>query len=267
MLKDWIKSTTKEILPNTVYGFLHGIYAEINGWVQNPKVRMQQLFGPAGQSGLSRYINNWAAKRVLEAIIVKTDDVKTATWLGQPIWQYPQDVWIIQEVIGEFKPDLIIETGTFMGGSAYFFACLCELLNHGKVVSIDISPVKTIPHDRITYITGSSIEQNVVEQVKNIMSNVNPAKVLVILDSAHNAEHVLNELKIYSKLIPVGSYIHIQDGCIDVLPQFKKGRPGPLVAVKEFLRETRHFTREIDIELKYVMTAHPYGWIRKIAAD
>lgn len=170
----------------------------------------------------------------------------------------------IQEVIGQFKPDLIIETGTFMGGSAYFLACLCELLNHGKVISIDIAPVKIIPHSRITYLIGSSIDPNIVEQVKNIMYGINPQRMLVILDSCHKAEYVLSELNVYSKLIPVGSYIHVQDGCIDVLSLFKKGRPGPLKAVKEFLKTHSNFIRETEIELKYVMTAHPMGWIKKI---
>ena len=44
------------------------------------------------------------------------------TWktrcLGLETQQNPNDVWIIQEVICEVKPDLIIETGTLRGGSA-----------------------------------------------------------------------------------------------------------------------------------------------------
>jgi len=34
---------------------------------------------------------------------------------------------IYQEIMFEVKPDLIMETGTYRGGSALFFAHLCDL--------------------------------------------------------------------------------------------------------------------------------------------
>ncbi len=39
-------------------------------------------------------------------------------WFGIPTQQNPNDVWIIQEIISETKPDFIVETGTAWGGSA-----------------------------------------------------------------------------------------------------------------------------------------------------
>ncbi len=41
-------------------------------------------------------------------------------WLGTAILKCPTDLWIYQEIIYELKPDVIVETGTFNGGSAYF---------------------------------------------------------------------------------------------------------------------------------------------------
>jgi hypothetical protein len=127
--------------------------------------RLLRLIGPGVQNWVARYLDQRASRRVLQAIIMKTNDVETVRWLGQPIWQYPLDAWIIQEVVGELKPDIVVETGTYLGGSAYFFACLCDLLGQGEVISIDIAARGTIPHPRITYLQGSSTDPAIVGSV------------------------------------------------------------------------------------------------------
>src|SRR5262245_36025097 len=60
-------------------------------------------------------------------------------WLGVPTMQNPMDVWITQEIISEQKPDVIVEAGTFLGGSAALWATILEEVNPaGRVVTIDI---------------------------------------------------------------------------------------------------------------------------------
>src|SRR3990172_9484581 len=46
----------------------------------------------------------------------------TTKWLGVPTAQNPNDAWIHQEIIAQVKPDFIVETGTWHGGSASLFA-------------------------------------------------------------------------------------------------------------------------------------------------
>jgi cephalosporin hydroxylase len=59
-------------------------------------------------------------------------------WLGVPCLKCPLDLWIYQEIIGEIRPDLILETGTHLGGSALFLAHLLDSLGSGSIVTIDI---------------------------------------------------------------------------------------------------------------------------------
>src|SRR5688572_16672223 len=66
-------------------------------------------------------------------------------FLGVPTQKCPLDLWIYQEIVHEVRPDLIIETGTADGGSAYYLASLLELLNNGHVVTIDIEPRRHRP--------------------------------------------------------------------------------------------------------------------------
>jgi cephalosporin hydroxylase len=50
----------------------------------------------------------------------------------------PFDFWMYQELIFELRPDLIIETGTFEGASAFYFATILDLIGSGEIVTIDI---------------------------------------------------------------------------------------------------------------------------------
>ena len=49
--------------------------------------------------------------------------------MGVPIIQIPQDMYQIQEIIWDVKPDLIIETGIAHGGSLIFNASMLAILN------------------------------------------------------------------------------------------------------------------------------------------
>ncbi len=63
-------------------------------------------------------------------------------WLGVPVMKCPLDLWQYQEIIYELKPDIIIECGTARAGGALFLASVCDLVNHGSVITIDIEDKK-----------------------------------------------------------------------------------------------------------------------------
>ena len=55
-------------------------------------------------------------------------------FLGVVIGQKPADMWILQELITEIRPDFIIETGTLFGGAALYYATILKQVNNkGKV--------------------------------------------------------------------------------------------------------------------------------------
>src|SRR3989304_1299408 len=76
---------------------------------------------------------------------------KNTKWLGIPILKCPFDCWVYQELLFGIKPDIIIETGTKIGGSALFFASILDLIGKGEIITIDIDGESKRPiHDRIT---------------------------------------------------------------------------------------------------------------------
>jgi len=186
---------------------------------------------------------------------------KNTRWLGINLWKNPLDLWVYQELIHEHRPDLIIETGTWAGGSALFLASLCDLINHGRVITIDIETLDNRPeHERIAYITGSSLDPTVINPVVEQARTCET--VMVLLDSDHNKAHVLNELRIYAPLVTVGSYVVVEDTNINGHPVARSFGPGPMEAVDEFLAEDSRFEIDLTPE-KFLHTFNPHGFLRR----
>ena len=176
---------------------------------------------------------------------------KNTNWLGVPIQKCPLDCWVYQELLFKIKPDLIIETGTKVGGSALFFASILDLIGHGEVITIDINREgELLKHERITYLCGSSVDEAVIKFIEPRVKN---KKVFIILDSDHTKEHVLKELEIYSKFVSLNSYIVVED----------TNTTEPLEAVFEFNRKSKNFTIDRSCE-KFYMTFAPYGFLERI---
>lgn len=183
-------------------------------------------------------------------------------WLGIPTKKCPLDLWIYQEIITELKPDIIIETGTMHGGSALFLASICTMIGSGRIISVDLTYRKTTPgHDRITYLLGSSISDQVLNEIRDIIKPED--RVLVILDSDHHKDHVLKELETYQTFVTKGSYIIVEDTNLNGYPVEKKFGPGPMEAVNEFLDKYPKFEVDSSRE-KFYMTFNPKGFLRRI---
>jgi cephalosporin hydroxylase len=182
------------------------------------------------------------------------------SWMGVPCLKCPLDLWVYQEMLNELRPDLIVETGTFAGGSALYLAHLCDLLGRGDVVTVDIEQRERPAHPRVTYLTGSSVDPDVLDQVR---SKAHAArKVMVILDSDHSFEHVRAELEHYSGLVSEDSYLVVEDTNLSGHPVHPENAQGPLEAVRQFLERHPEFAPDLSRE-KYLMTFNPGGYLRR----
>ena len=183
-------------------------------------------------------------------------------WMNVPCYKCPLDLWIYQEIIAELRPDLIIETGTLMGGSALFLAHMLDIVGKGEVITIDIEVRTSRPdHPRIRYITGSSAHPGLIQ---SLLGNRPDESRLVILDSDHSKAHVLTELRLLSPYVSLGSYIIVEDTNINGHPTFPSFGEGPYEAVQEFLSTRRDFAVDGSRE-KFLMTFNPKGYLKRIA--
>ncbi len=194
-------------------------------------------------------------------------------WMGTPVLKCPLDLWIYQEIIFRVKPDLIIETGTYKGGTAHFFASMLDILKasspsrergvggEAEVVTIDIEEYPDRPtHPRITYLHGSSTDPKIVQHIAERAAAA--TSVLIILDSDHSMAHVRLEMELYAPFVTKGRYLIVEDTNINGNPVLPESGPGPNEAIEDYLQSHPEFTIDRSME-KLLMTFNPGGYLKK----
>jgi cephalosporin hydroxylase len=193
--------------------------------------------------------------------------MENTRWLGTATMQTPLDMWVVQEILHETRPDLLIETGTRLGGGASYYASIMDLLRHGRIFTVDIEDHPGKPqHSRIEYFIGSSTDPTTVGAMKSRVQG--GERVMVILDSDHSKEHVLREMEMYGPLVCVGCYMIVQDTHLNGHPIYVDfspgpGKQGPMEAVHEFLARNSDFVADRGRE-KYGLTFNPNGWLKRV---
>jgi len=197
-------------------------------------------------------------------------------FLGVGMMKCPLDLWIYQALLNVHKPRTVIETGTYAGASALWFAFLFEMLGiDGHVYTVDLVDRRRCDHQRITFLGGDSTDPAIVNA---IAEQIEPP-VLVVLDSDHAARHVRRELELYAPLVPVGDWLVVEDtniawGEFDVPegedratypsqhPGFgDRGARGGLV---DYLSaHPDEFRQDILCE-RYLLTMNPGGWLQRV---
>jgi cephalosporin hydroxylase len=199
---------------------------------------------------------------------LKEQTFGTTTWLQVPLVKTPADMLAFQQIISETRPELIVETGVYVGGSALLFASIQELLGiDGRVIAIDVDlsvvndRVRDHPH--IELIEGSSTDPEIVSRIR---SEARGKRVMVDLDADHRAHHVLEELRLYSPLVSAGCYLVVEDGFLGGRPVRPDAVPGPSEALEAWLAEEPPF--EVDRwRERYLLTQNPRGYLRREGTD
>ena len=199
-------------------------------------------------------------------------------WMGVPIIQIPNDVLIVQEILFNEKPDLVLECGIGHGGMLIFYSSILSLFKKKyNVVGVDIlirkinrlNIKKNKFSKNIKLFEKSSTDEKFIEYFdKNF--NKNSKKKIIFLDSNHTKDHVLDELNKYSKILKKVEYIVVMDTAIEYIDQkFNKNKPfgrnnSPMNAVKIFLKKNKNFIIDKFYENKSFFTVARNGFLKKI---
>jgi cephalosporin hydroxylase len=122
--------------------------------------------------------------------------------------------------------------------------------------------------DLITLYEGSSVDPGTINYLRSAIRDDD--KVLVILDSNHTHTHVAEELRLYSELVSVDSFLIVHDTGIEFAEEtffddrdWGKGN-NPLTALHEFLSDNKDFQIAEVVNDKLLITSSPQGYVRRV---
>lgn len=173
----------------------------------------------------------------------------------------PLDLWIYQEILFETRPTLVVELGTYLGGTTLFLAHQLEALGRGTVLSIDNCELPRPEHARIQYLLGDSHAPETVSAAEKLV-DVSSGPLLVIHDADHHFGAVLPDLENFAPFVTPGSYLIVEDTNVNGHPVLPEWGPGPREAVESFLTDHPEFERDNSRE-KFLLTYNPGGYLRR----
>jgi cephalosporin hydroxylase len=201
-------------------------------------------------------------------------------YAGVPMSKFPEDLRVYEHLLWDMRADGVIELGTRFGGGALWFRDrLRTLAGYGvtmhppHVITVDLDV--ELPRDQlagvdpayeetITLIAGDITDPGLPEEVGR---HLRPgARYLVSEDLAHTYETTSAALSGFAEVVPLGGYMVIEDGCVDIeRMRYEDDWPrGVLPALDDWLEspEGARFDRRRDLEL-YGITCHPGGFLQR----
>jgi cephalosporin hydroxylase len=184
------------------------------------------------------------------------------TWLDRPVTNPPTDLIVYQELVSHVRPDWILEIGANNGGRTRFFASICDLLGHGRIVTVDDQRGSdSIQHERISFVEGVPSSSEAVAQVRALTGD--EPRSLVILASRGGAMRIAQEFRAYAPLVPVGSYVVVENTIVNGHPVWPGYGPGPAEALRRILATDGDFVQDTSLE-KHALTFNKGGFLRRI---
>jgi cephalosporin hydroxylase len=186
---------------------------------------------------------------------IVTENVR---YRGVLTWKNVLDLWIVQEIIHDTQPEVVVEIGSKFGGTTLWLSDVMRSVGSGRVISIDLVRPATNFLDNVQFVQGDSVASETVATVEESRAS---RRTMVMTDGNHAADHVLAELELYSPMVAPGCYFIVEDGIVDVMA-WQKYTPGPLVAVQKFLCTNNQFVIDESRE-KFILTYAPSGFLKR----
>lgn len=122
-----------------------------------------------------------------------------STFAGQEIAQRWSDLFIFERTFQEYKPDIIIELGTYLGALTHFLSL------HAHVWTIDNMERKFKRYDNVDYNIGDVFSSTIRDSIEHLVRY--NKQVFFFCDNGNK----INEFHLYAPLLKKGDIIFVHD--------------------------------------------------------
>ncbi len=192
---------------------------------------------------------------------------RRTTFLGVVCYKSVSDMWNYQEILYRLKPSLVVEFGTYQGGSALYFATILQAINEKSLVlTVDLFMEEDVKarlknNKYIKTMHCSSIDPRVSNEIIELRKIYN-GPVFFILDSDHSKKHVLAEMESLRAVTKPGDYLIVEDSNINGHPVLPDYGEGPMEAIIEYFRKyPDDYSHDRESENKFGFTFAPEGFL------
>jgi len=240
--------------------------------------KLAQFSGPGIEYRLHESLAHYWRRRVKQHF--------NESYAGVPMTKFPEDLAVYAHLLWATRPNVVIEIGTYHGGSALWFRDQLRTLaayghvTHPRVISIDLDTERAresmasadpgFERD-ITLISSDVSDPELPDRVAELAPV--GANCLVVEDAAHTRATTSAALAAFHRFVSPGGFFVVEDGCVDIdsmrlrrgLIRRRAAWPrGVLPAIDDWLRTPAGsgFVRRRDLEL-YGMTCHPGGFLQR----
>ena len=179
------------------------------------------------------------------------------------IGKFPMDILLYPTIISNSKPEVIVEIGTKLGGSAIFFSDMSE-----KVITVDINEPPSESLDElkkrgIVFVKGDINSPQVIDKIIEVCKNKN---CMVIDDGSHNEIDIYNAFLNLNHLVKKDGFYIIEDGItnrilLDDFPHQKNTQP--INAISKILSDFPEFKLEEKYD-RYLLTSTLKGVLKRV---
>jgi cephalosporin hydroxylase len=161
----------------------------------------------------------------------------TYRYRGVPLQKNPFDLALYLILLERLRPQTLIEIGSYMGGSAIWFADQAKLLGLDlKLFSIGLEVPKTSISSSVNFLHGDARELWTV--LPSSVMNALARPLMVVEDSSHLSGTTAAVLEFFDSWLRSGEYIVIEDGILSDMRVADLYDGGPLRAIKAFLEKS-----------------------------
>jgi cephalosporin hydroxylase len=232
-----------------------------------------------GEAGLPSRVELDLKSSAQQLWLARARQHTTDSYVGIPMAKFPEDLRTYEHLLWQMRANVVIELGSWSGASALWFRDRLQSMHaYGRVraprvISVDLNQREAVAavaavdpayEGTITFLEADVRDQTLPAQVEQQLPE--HARCLVVEDSAHVYETTYAALLGFARFVPVGGYLVVEDGCVDVEEmRLDDSWPrGVLPAVADWLAspDGERFKVRRDLEL-YGMSCHPGGFLQR----